>query len=79
MGLLSMLVYSNLTLVIFLCLHRYFYAELRPAGSWAANHMPFTPETSFPFGPACNYSHLLTSWIFGTLVQFLHLIPNRLV
>lgn len=79
MGLLSMLVYSNLTLVIFLCLHRYFCAELRPAGSWAANHMPFTPETSFPFGPACNYSHLLISWIFGTLVQFLHLLPNRWV
>lgn len=79
MGLLPILVYSILTFVIFLCLHRYFCAELRPAGSWAANHMPFTPETSFPLGPACDYFHLLTSWIFGTSVQFLHLLLNHLV
>lgn len=56
--------------MIFLCLHRYFCAELRPAGSWAADHMPFTPETSFPSGPAYNYSHLLISWILAPQYNF---------
>lgn len=33
--------------MIFLCLHGYFWAQLRPAGSWAANHMPFYTRNLF--------------------------------
>lgn len=47
MGKLSVLFYSVLTLVIFLCLHRQFWAQLKPAGSQAANHMPFYTRNLF--------------------------------
>lgn len=69
---LSIVVYGVLTSVIFLR-----FRDQLARGLQAICR--FTPETPFPSGPACSYSHLLISWIFGTSVQLLHVFLTHLV